>query len=79
MCLTIRAVYCRCTPQHSIFDVLPTSVLTRPVKERDVSAFSTVWARNSALCQVDYDAAGKPSLRVWLSMLHPVAAPAAPV
>lgn len=78
MQVTIRSVFCRCRPGALIFDALPDSILTRPVKQLDLSAFTSVWARNSALCQVDQDVAGVPHLRVWLSMLHPVPAPLPP-
>lgn len=78
MITTIRSVFCRCLPGPLIFHVLPPNILTRQLKEQELSDFTMVWARNNVLCQVEQDGAGIKHLRVWLSMLHPVPAPLPP-
>ena len=78
MLTIIRSVFSRCNPGPLIFDVLPSSILTRPVEQLEVSEFASVWARNNALCKVEWDDQQVPHLRMRLSMLLPVPAPLPP-
>ena len=58
---------------------LPLSHITAQLKPSQLGAFEASWAHEGVLCEVDRDANNVPTLRVRLSLTHPVAAPGAAV
>ena len=46
----IGSVFCRCQPGLLIFRVLPPNILTRQLKQQELSDLTMVWARSNVLC-----------------------------